>query len=487
MWPPHRRCRWLSPYHAFQILATAFLLLSQCNSGALAKQQCRLNVHNQHVLDHDPNIPDGASLPKPNATTSGVAPTQTANSTGILNAPFNYGRDTIRGVNLGGWFVLEPWITPSIFEDTGNDAIIDEYTFGQLQDRNVALKALTNHWETWITEDDFAAMKAAGLNHVRIPVGYWSVPLTSADTKFNTSASPYIPGAWPYLLKALNWARAHGIHTILDLHGARGSQNGYDNSGQRTQNPQWALNPDNVAHTLDILRYIAKNIGGMLDVIELLNEPGGFMPPVAAVMRDFWMNGYNAVREAAGPNVKIMIGDAFMGVMNWQNFLTYPQGQGVLMDFHEYQIFSGLELDRDWTEHINFACTLIPTLTSFASANIWTVIGEWSNAPTDCAKWLNGRGIGARWDGSFRPDPSDTRVFGTCGNMTGSGSGFSQPYKAFLRKYFEVQVEIGDNIQGWIFWTWKAENADEWSYQKGLENGWIPQDPTDRMYPDLCS
>lgn len=29
---------------------------------------------------------------------------------------FDFGGEKIRGVNLGGWFVLEPWITPSIFE-----------------------------------------------------------------------------------------------------------------------------------------------------------------------------------------------------------------------------------------------------------------------------------------------------------------------------------------------------------------------------------
>ena len=50
-----------------------------------------------------------------------------------------------------------------------------------------------------------------------------------------------------------------------------------------------------------------------------------------------------------------------------------------------------------------------------------------------------------------------------------------------------MQVEVGEQVQGWIYWTWKAENADDWSYQKGLEGGWIPQDPTDRLYPDICS
>ena len=62
---------------------------------------------------------------------------------------------------------LQPWITPSIFESTNNSDIIDEYTFGQMLDSDYALDVLQNHWDTWITEDDFVAIKAAGLNHVR--------------------------------------------------------------------------------------------------------------------------------------------------------------------------------------------------------------------------------------------------------------------------------------------------------------------------------
>ena len=77
-----------------------------------------------------------------------------------------------------------------------------------------------------------------------IPVGYWSVPSS-------ISASPYIPGAWPYIQRAVTWARTDGLHTIIDLHGAPGSQNGYDNSGQRTNSPQWALDPANVATGTD--------------------------------------------------------------------------------------------------------------------------------------------------------------------------------------------------------------------------------------------
>lgn len=52
----------------------------------------------------------------------------------------------------------------------------------------------------------------------------------------------------------------------------------------------------------------------MVDVIELLNEPAGFDANVASVVRQFWNDGYNAVRGAIGGGVKVMIGDAFLGV-----------------------------------------------------------------------------------------------------------------------------------------------------------------------------
>ena len=52
-----------------------------------------------------------------------------------------------------------------------------------------------------------------------------------------------------------------------------------------------------------------------MDVIELLNEPAGFTSgPFADAVRGYWSNGYNAVRSAAGGGVKVMIGDAFLGV-----------------------------------------------------------------------------------------------------------------------------------------------------------------------------
>ncbi|OCB84685.1 glycoside hydrolase family 5 protein [Sanghuangporus baumii] len=387
------------------------ILLFSCHS--FARQQCRLQAPQSAFAS--PNDPFPSSGPSgSNTTNNDTGSNETATTPAITQ--FAYGTDKIRGVNLGGWFVLEPWITPSIFENTGNDDIVDEFTFGQLLNSTYAREVLQQHWETWITEDDFKAIKAAGLNHVRIPLGYWSVPMNDSD-----SVSPYIPGAWPYFLQALNWARENSLHIIVDLHGAPGSQNGYDNSGQRTSNPTWATNDENVNRTIEILSSIAENAGGLIDILELLNEAAGFMSNQwASTIRQFWKDGYSAVREAAGPPMKIMI------------------------------------------------------------------VGEWSTANTDCAKWLNGRGIGSRWDGTWFPQQG-TPVLGSCAGLTGDSENFSSNYKTFLRKYWEVQVDIGESVQGWVYWAWKTESADEWSYQKGLAGGWIPQDPAERLYPGLCN
>lgn len=111
-------------------------------------------------------------------------------------------------MNTGGWFVLEPWITPSIFE--GNGAV-DEYTFTQELGKDAALSRLRNHWNSWITQDDFNQMAKAGLNHVRIPIGYWSV--------IPIDGEPFVQGAYDKLGEALDWASAAGLSVMIDLHG----------------------------------------------------------------------------------------------------------------------------------------------------------------------------------------------------------------------------------------------------------------------------
>ena len=95
----------------------------------------------------------------------------------------------IRGVNAGGWLLLEPWITPKLFEEVNNfifnyplsqvnvgdnlDKIVDEYTYAELVDPDFYKERLRTHWDTFVTKEDFEKVNSAGVTHVRIPVGYW--------------------------------------------------------------------------------------------------------------------------------------------------------------------------------------------------------------------------------------------------------------------------------------------------------------------------
>ena len=120
----------------------------------------------------------------------------------------------IKGVNLGGWFVLESWIKPSLFENIDSR---DETGFCTLNPH--AKQDLIKHWETFITKEDFIYLKSIGINSVRLPIPWWL-----------EGEKPYF-SALPYIHKAFKWADEVGIDVLLDLHTAPGCQNGFDNGG----------------------------------------------------------------------------------------------------------------------------------------------------------------------------------------------------------------------------------------------------------------
>jgi glucan 1,3-beta-glucosidase len=87
--------------------------------------------------------------------------------------PFN---NQIRGVNLGGWLVLEPWITPSLFyQFLGGDetnTAFDTYTFCEVLGPVEGNIQLRRHWESWVTEDIIKDLAESGaVNSLRLPVG----------------------------------------------------------------------------------------------------------------------------------------------------------------------------------------------------------------------------------------------------------------------------------------------------------------------------
>lgn len=133
-----------------------------------------------------------------------------------------------RGTSLGGWLVLEPWITPSLFYqflgatekwgDQAKDHVgLDCYTFCTALRKEEANRQLRQHWSTWVTEGEIANLAAMGVETLRIPVADWMF-------------QPYEPfvGCWDGAIDELNRGLAliqkYNLTAIIDLHALRGSQ-----------------------------------------------------------------------------------------------------------------------------------------------------------------------------------------------------------------------------------------------------------------------
>ncbi|SCU99660.1 LANO_0F03026g1_1 [Lachancea nothofagi CBS 11611] len=397
---------------------------------------------------------------------------------------YDYQGAVLRGVNIGGWLVIEPFITPSLFEsfrtqdnsDVGIPA--DEYHFCQTLGQEIASSRLEQHWSSWFTEQDFTNIAAAGLNFVRIPIGYWAFQTLDSD--------PYVKGNQEqYLDQAIQWAANNNLKVWVDLHGAAGSQNGFDNSGLRDSYA--FLEDSNLNVTKDVLKYMLDKYSQdqYLDTvvgIELINEPLG---PVLDMnkLKEFYQFGYDYLRNQLGRNQIVVIHDAFQAFNYWDSSLTYSENDwGVVLDHHHYQVFSNAELQRPIDQKIAVACEWGSGTLSEAH---WTVCGEWSAALTDCTKWLNGVGYGARYDGSFQKGDDTSSYIGSCQNNEDISS-WSDDRKTNTRKFVEAQLDAFELRNGWVIWTYKTENSLEWDLQRLMYNGLFPQPVTDRQFPNQC-
>lgn len=95
---------------------------------------------------------------------------------------------------------------------------------------------------------------------------------------------------------------------------------------------------------------------------------------------------------------------------------------------------------------------------------------------TDCAKYLNGRGIGARYDGSYEKDGEGSYYIGSCeGKAEGTVEGLGQEDKDSISKFIGAQMAAYEKASGWIFWTWKTESAPEWNFKDLHAAGLIPK------------
>ncbi|KDO29887.1 hypothetical protein SPRG_04954 [Saprolegnia parasitica CBS 223.65] len=297
-----------------------------------------------------------------------------------------------RGVNLGGWLVLERWITPDspIYTESGLTGDVVEN--GQYQ----IMKALGHargdplmerHWATFYTEADFRDIKAAGLDMVRIPVGYWllnDAPATKARRSANGTttddASVLAPGSLAFLDKAFRWARKYQLKVLVGVHAAMGSQNGEQHSAASSiRKIQWFDKAGNIDNTLDLVEFLVDRYqyhAAFLG-IGLLNEPQhGNDPTKFAQLKQYYKDAHRIIRRELGSDCIITFSTAFNEKpefdAEWRVFLKHDPN--VWAEVHKYYIwgFEGQNFDQ---------------IKAYVKGHEAQWIKEWTGAPLFFGEW----------------------------------------------------------------------------------------------------
>lgn len=345
----------------------------------------------------------------------------------------------VRGVNLGGWLVLERWINESLFAGVQGK---DETCFCVQLGRKEATRRLREHWDTWITEDDFAWISAHGFNAVRIPVAHWIFGSASGypyHDRYEGNPHPYVDGGLERLDRAFDWAEKHGLMILVDLHCAPGCQNAFDNGGLEGV-CDWWKKPEYVDFTILTLERLAERYGKRKALwgIETLNEPNWEVPDWVLV--DFNWRAYQAIRRYCPPeNGAVVIHDGFRDSRINDVFggkMPHPEFQNVVLDAHRYQCFGpgpGQPDLRMFDHAANVRHAeghIADEMRRLNETVYWTICGEWS----------------LRTGG----DRSD----------------------AERQEYFDAQIRAFEQCQGFFFWSYKLENGDpSWSLRDAVERG----------------
>ncbi len=318
----------------------------------------------------------------------------------------------LRGVNLGGWLVLEKWMYSEIFEGLKAE---NEHDLSQTEHGRTIIR---NHHANFIGEDDFAWLHDNGLNAVRIPVGYWI---------FGENP-PYV-GSINYLDRAFVYAQKYGIKILICLHGAPGSQNGHHHSGAPQRSSGWFTDKRFRTQTLEALGRLIDRYAShpALWGIELLNEPKPGLIKLI-ILRKFYRRAFKLFSD----KTRIIFSDSFM-----PRTMSGCLGKTAYMDVHWYHFaFIFEHITPLWFYYkllINRRQKLLKRLKKKQPV----LIGEWSIV-------LSTR--------TLRRYPKKI-------------------HESMMDEHGKLQLLAYAEADGWFYWSYKTTGRGTWNFKSLVEDG----------------
>lgn len=275
-----------------------------------------------------------------------AAPVDTTQASNHIQHRIRSGEVQSRGVNLGSWLVAEKWMTNEA--DIWHDAPEQVAAGGEFQvmrhgdDSGRRRARFEDHHNTFIMEKEIEAIAKAGLNTVRVPVGYWITGEDPFDVSNLQELKTYPNGTATYLDRLIKeWAVTHNVAVLVSIHAAKGSQNGADHSAPTDSGKTyWSKFKENVDNTIYVAEWLAKRYKDEPAFlgIGLLNEPNGDTDE--NVLNQYYLDAYKAVRATGSDCVLTIMPLLFkQDATNLNGFMEAPAYTNVWVEWHPYFIW----------------------------------------------------------------------------------------------------------------------------------------------------
>ncbi|USP78586.1 glycoside hydrolase family 5 protein [Curvularia clavata] len=363
----------------------------------------------------------------------------------------------IRGVNLGGWLLSEPWMMSKEWSDMGCGNACSEFDCVSALGQSKADTAFNNHYARWITPSMIQDMYNAGLNTIRIPIGYWSLrTIVDSSEKFPRMNLQYLDDI-------VQKAADLGMFVVMDLHGAPGSQKTEDAfTGQCLPTAYLPgfytqYNYDRAARWLNwMTRRIHSKAAykSAVGIIGVVNEPQtardkGGMPKeeIDTLTQKYYPQALKAVRDAEkdlgipeSERLHVQFMDTLWGAGSPKSNL--PSDSCVIFDDHNYVggAVTAKNPDAKQADYMWYSCFEDDRLSDGDTPKI---VQEWS----------------------LTVQNQDSKEFDWKQTQN----------EAFYKQWFIAQQRLYEKTNGWIFWSWRTQlNDPRWDYSYLVYKKWVP-------------
>lgn len=229
----------------------------------------------------------------------------------------------LRGVALGGWLMMEGYMTGG--RNTAEKLFKAE--FEKTLGRDALDDFVRSYRSTYITEDDIKTIKSWGANCIRIPFNYRLIEHEDRPYSLNSEGLEFLDNA-------VKWCEKHSIYCILDMHAAPGAQNQDWHSDCPAGKPELFTDESNRDRYYRLWYFLASHYKDVSAIAgyDILNEPVVPLLEERGV-KDLYVKATKEIRDIGDKHIIFLEGNLWAQRID---FLGRPSDTNTAYSIHVY-------------------------------------------------------------------------------------------------------------------------------------------------------